>query len=210
MGMNEDQAIRLCPKYRDPIGLEFLVRKCRREANLHAFALMGNADDASDACQGSFGRAFAAIARLAALDRFYPGSYRILRNCCLNMLEGRRTVFEHLIRCSRWREEFERLRETSGQLQALRFGAPTDELLHRLWRSPFSRLSRIAGLLLVILGYAFPIGFALFQFFAGGKEGLWVKLPMAAIVIGFIVLFVLVVLDRAKTYGKDPYREIER
>ncbi len=93
--MNEKQAIRLCLKHRDPVGFEFLVLKYRREAYFHAFALMGNAADAADACQESFGRAFAAIPKLVALDQFYPWFYRILRNCCLNMLDRRRTVLKH-------------------------------------------------------------------------------------------------------------------
>ena len=93
--MNEDQAIRLCLKHRDPIGFEFLVKKYRREAYFHAFALMGNAEDAADACQESFGRAFAAIPKLAGMDRFYPWFYRILRNCCLNMLNRRRTALDY-------------------------------------------------------------------------------------------------------------------
>ena len=93
--MNEKQAIQLCLRHRDPVGFEFLVRKYRREAYFHAFALMGNEADAADACQESFGRAFAAIPKLVALDRFYPWFYRILKNCCLNMLDRRRTVLKH-------------------------------------------------------------------------------------------------------------------
>jgi hypothetical protein len=54
------------------------------------------------------------------------------------------------------------------------------------------------------------IDYALFEFFTGGKETIWNKLPVAAILIGFIILFVRVVLERVKTYRKDPYREIER
>lgn len=93
--MNETQAIRLCLKHRDPAGFEYLVIKYRREAFGHAFALMGNREDAADACQESFQRAFAAIPKLLGLDCFYPWFYRILRNCCLNMLSRRRTVLNH-------------------------------------------------------------------------------------------------------------------
>ncbi len=93
--MNESQAIRLCLKHRDPVGFEFLVKKYRREAYFHAFALMGNREDAADACQESFCRAFKAIPGLASLDRFYPWFYRILRNCCLNMLNRRRTILNY-------------------------------------------------------------------------------------------------------------------
>lgn len=89
--MDEAKAISLCLKNRDPIGFEFLVAKYRREAFLHARALTGNEEDALDACQDSFARAFAALPSLEQLTSFYPWFYRILRNCCLNMLERRKT-----------------------------------------------------------------------------------------------------------------------
>ena len=95
------------------------------------------------------------------------GKYRPL---LVGLLDGELTsgetveVNDHLMRCSQCREEYERLRETSGKLEALKYDEPSDEVLRRLWRNPFSRLSRIGGILLVILGYVFLIGFALFQF----------------------------------------------
>lgn len=89
--MNEQQAIKLCLKHRDPTGFEFLVQQYRREAFHHAYALLGNQEDAADACQESFSKAFAAIPRMEELTGFYPWFYRILRNCCLNMLSRRKT-----------------------------------------------------------------------------------------------------------------------
>jgi hypothetical protein len=119
-------------------------------------------------------------------------------------------VNEHLTRCFNCREELERLRETSGKLEGVHYAEPQDEVLRRLWRNPFSRLSRAGGMLLILLGYAVIIGYGLYSFFTGDKEALWGKLPVAAIVIGFIILFIHVVLERVKTCRKDPYREIER
>lgn len=89
--MTESNAIKLCLKHRDPAGFEFLVRQFRREAFYHAHALLGNEDDAADACQDAFSRAFAAMPRLKNLDHFYPWFYRILRNRCLNLLDRQRT-----------------------------------------------------------------------------------------------------------------------
>ncbi len=89
--MDEQRAIQLCVKHRDPVGFEFLVNKYRREAFSHAFALLGNQDDALDACQDSFAKAFAAIPGLRDLPQFYPWFYCILRNRCLNLLARRQT-----------------------------------------------------------------------------------------------------------------------
>lgn len=90
--MNEKRAIQLCLRYRDPVGFEFLVKKYRREAMYHAVSLVGNHEDAADACQESFTRAYAAIPKLQRLEFFYPWFYRILRNCCFNMLSRRKTA----------------------------------------------------------------------------------------------------------------------
>lgn len=90
--MDEQRAIDLCLKHCDPVGFEFLVRKYRREAYAHAVALLGNPEDALDACQDAFARAFGAIARLRHLPQFYPWFYTILRHCCLNRLARRHTA----------------------------------------------------------------------------------------------------------------------
>jgi len=99
--MDEQRAIQLCVKHRDPVGFEFLVQKYRREAFFHAFALLGNQEDALDACQDSFAKAFAGIPCLPKLPRFYPWFYCILRHRCLNLLARRQTS-------NRYREAQER------------------------------------------------------------------------------------------------------
>jgi len=93
--MDEQRAIQLCVKHRDPVGFEFLLQKYRREAFGHAFALLGNQDDALDACQDAFAKAFTAIPRLRELPQFYPWFYCILRNRCLNLLARRQTADRH-------------------------------------------------------------------------------------------------------------------
>lgn len=93
--MDETSAITLCLKHQDPTGFEYLVKKYRREAFMHALSLLGNQEDAADACQDSFARAFAALPRVSHLDSFYPWFYRILRNRCLNMISRRKTIQKH-------------------------------------------------------------------------------------------------------------------
>ena len=90
--MDERRAIELCIAHRDPIGFEYLMRKYQREAYMHALALVGNPDDAAEACQESFASAFASLPRLSELTAFYPWFYRVLRNRCLNMLSRRGTA----------------------------------------------------------------------------------------------------------------------
>jgi RNA polymerase sigma-70 factor (ECF subfamily) len=84
--MNETQAIKLCLIHKDPSGFEFLVKKFRKEAYMHALILVKNRDDAFDACQEAFKKAFYAFPKLTGLDSFYPWFYTILRNTCFNFL----------------------------------------------------------------------------------------------------------------------------
>ncbi len=88
--MTEARAIELCIVHHDPIGFEHLFRTYRREALYHARNLLGNDQDAADACQECFCKAYNAMARLKSLDQFYPWFYRILRNHCLNVLSRRK------------------------------------------------------------------------------------------------------------------------
>lgn len=90
--MDENKAIRLCITHRDPAGFEFLVNMFRREALCHAVSFLGNYEDAADACQDSFHKAFVSITSLKKLDRFYPWFYVILKNHCLTLL-GKRKRF---------------------------------------------------------------------------------------------------------------------
>lgn len=93
--MDEIKAIRLCLIHRDPAGFEFLVKKFRKEALFHAVSFTGNYEDAADACQESFFKAFIAIPKLNKLDRFYPWFYVILKNNCINLISRRSRIRNH-------------------------------------------------------------------------------------------------------------------
>jgi RNA polymerase sigma-70 factor (ECF subfamily) len=93
--MNEEYAIRLCLKKGNPRGFEFLVNQYKREAYFHALGFMGEKEDAADACQEAFTKAFMKMPALSSLDRFYPWFYTILRNHCLNLIAKKRIRRKH-------------------------------------------------------------------------------------------------------------------
>ncbi|VGO16833.1 RNA polymerase sigma factor SigV [Pontiella desulfatans] len=94
--MNESRAIELCIKHRDPAGFEYLFKQFRREAYGHAFAFLNNHDEAMDACQECFSKAYGSMPRLKELKSFYPWFYSILRNHCMNVLRKQKRVRQHL------------------------------------------------------------------------------------------------------------------
>lgn len=124
--------------------------------------------------------------------------------------EELRQVNDHLIRCAACRAEYERLRQSSGGLSALAYQEPSDAVLAKMWRSPYSRFARVASLAMVLGGYALLTGYAIFTAVVHGREALPIRLGIAAVAIGFLVLLLQVVWERVRSYRVDPYKEIER
>ena len=93
--MNEKKAIKLCMKDRDPRGFEFLFHAFKKEAYYHAIAILGHHEDALDACQACFAKAFSGIATLKRLESFYPWFYTILRNHCMNVIRKRKREVDY-------------------------------------------------------------------------------------------------------------------
>jgi anti-sigma factor RsiW len=124
--------------------------------------------------------------------------------------EESRRINEHLTRCAACRAEFEQLRETTGRLAAVSFQEPDDVVLAQIWKSPFSRLARVASLAMIVGGYAVLIGYGLLEFLTSGSEELPAKMSIAAIALGFLILLAQLIRERVKTYKTDPYKEIKR
>lgn len=116
----------------------------------------------------------------------------------------------HLIKCAECREEYEQLRETAARIETVSFREPRDKVLKSLWRSPYSRLTRNSGLILVFAGWLALIVYGLFEMFRSGDEPFFPKVAVAAVIFGFIVLLASVIRERIHTYKVDPYKEVER
>jgi len=119
-------------------------------------------------------------------------------------------VNSHLIKCPACREEYEQLRESSGKLGLVSFREPQDEVLKKLWKSPFSRLGLRAGLFMVLGGYAALLLYAVVEVVRDNGEPLVPRVAVAAMVIGFFLMLFFFLRERIQTYKTDPYKHIER
>ena len=134
----------------------------------------------------------------------------------MGLLDGELTteqlseVNQHLNRCAACRHELEDLRSACDPLRHLSFIEPGEAQLERLWRSPFSRFTRWAGLGLVLLGILTLIGVVAVEVARDRSAGLPLKLGLAGIAVGFAVLLLSALRDRLVTLRHDPYREVER
>ncbi len=82
---------------------EQVVAHYQRRAFLAALGFLGNPEDAREASQEAFVRAYRALARYDTSRPFYPWYYRILRNLCLDRIQRRKRApipSEHIERAA--------------------------------------------------------------------------------------------------------------
>lgn len=139
-----------------------------------------------------------------------------IQNLLMGLMDNELTAEEAneisdiLRRNQRWRDEFDSLLQAHQQLKGLRFEEPTDEVLKKLWKSPYSRVAHDAALWMILGGVLFLLGLGLYALFSSGEGGWQIKIPIGAIVVGFAILLLLNIRQRIATYKVDPYKEVER
>lgn len=124
--------------------------------------------------------------------------------------EERTAVNDHLTRCAQCREEYQELLKQDKDLKMLSIREPEDEVLARLWKSPYNRFTRLTGLFTIMFGWVVLLLYGLYEMGRDTTTPLIPKIGIAALVIGFMILLVLVIRERFITYKIDPYREVER
>jgi len=73
----------------DAAGFAILVERYQRVLYTVAYRMLGNPDDARDAVQASFLKAFERLATFNPEHRFFSWMYRIVMNECLNLIRDR-------------------------------------------------------------------------------------------------------------------------
>lgn len=102
--------------------------------------------------------------------------------------------------------ELKRLREATMEMK---FAEPTEKEWDEHARGIFSSGARGLGWLMVIIWSACLLAFGAWQFLASG-ENLLVKLMVFGLCSGLGLLFVSVLVDRVKSYGRDRYGRVIR
>lgn len=116
----------------------------------------------------------------------------------------------HLIRCEACRHDYEKLRESSGRLDAMSMIEPSDVVLDQVWNRPYSRLMRNAALFLILGGYLTLLLYGLFAFLSSGDGEPVVRVAVASIALGVFYLLFQLIRERCKLYKIDPYKDIKR
>ena len=129
-----------------------------------------------------------------------------------NELTPEETAFvnRHLIGCETCRKEFDDMSRSLKKLGAVSFYGTADDELDRIWKTPFSRFTRNAGIVIVIAGWIILILYSLFETLRSGAEPALPKIAFLGIIIGLIILLYTVITDRLRVLKTDPYKEIKR
>ena len=91
--MDDTQAIAQC-QAGNLDAYRHLVQRYQAEAMGHALAILGHRQDAEDAVQTAFVKAWQALDQFQANRRFYPWLYTILRHCCFKLAARRPRIAE--------------------------------------------------------------------------------------------------------------------
>ena len=139
----------------------------------------------------------------------YQGLLMGLIDCELNPDEAKE-VYDHLVRCASCRQAYDELKAASNKMESILPHQPSDEELESLWRAPYSRWTRLSGLILIMAGWIVLIGYIVFQYVVRGETPLLPRLAAVAVIIGFLVLLISLIRERIIKYKSDPYREVTR
>lgn len=106
-----------------------------------------------------------------------------------------------------WRR-FQRLKEVTTGM-SLR--TPPEETWDRYWQSTYRRTERGIAWLLVSIGaivlFSYWAWHAVLAFFEPGSEPLGIRLAIAAVTIGMVILAVSVIREKIFTNRRDPYQK---
>jgi hypothetical protein len=113
-------------------------------------------------------------------------------------------------------ESSENLRRELAELKSLReaimdmeFAEPTAEQWDEHARGIFSSGARGLGWVMLIIWTACLLFYGAWQFFSSGED-LLMKLMVFGLCFGLGLLFVSVLVERLKSYGRDKYRRVIR
>lgn len=124
--------------------------------------------------------------------------------------EEKEDVESHITSCANCKalmEQYMKLKKTSSEIS---FTKPSDETMDSYWANISSRLSRGGGWIFLIIGSVILIIYAIYRFAIDPSVHSLVKVTIAAIVIGIVLLFISVLLERIRDLKTDRYRGIEK
>lgn len=109
--------------------------------------------------------------------------------------------------CKKLMDQHLKIKKTSSEIS---FTEPPADTMAKYWANVSANLSRGSGWIFLIIGSVILALYAIYRFaFDPGVHSL-IKITIAAIMIGIILLFLSVLIDRIRDLKTDRYRGIEK
>ena len=117
---------------------------------------------------------------------------------------------QHLDSCAECNRELVEYRHLADTANAVRLREPQDHELDRFWASLYNRMERSTGWVLVLLGVVLITAIIVVEIAKTDWLAWWLKVGVAAVVIGLALLFLNVLRERIRTLPFDRYRKVHR
>ncbi|MEW5807620.1 MAG: zf-HC2 domain-containing protein [Acidobacteriota bacterium] len=116
----------------------------------------------------------------------------------------------HLQTCKNCRKELEEHMKIKKISSSIKFAEPPKEMMDNYWTSISAGISRGTGWTLFLIGTVILIAYAIYQFVIDRSIDAFIKTTVAAVVIGIVMLFVSVLIERLRDLKTDRYRGVEK
>jgi len=118
------------------------------------------------------------------------------------------TIMDEIEGSYEMRNEYVELLRLRRRLSAIPFPEPPEEWFEKAARRRGRRLFGWTGNLLFVGSYVALLGYALLTLIRGSEASTWVKVGVAGIAAGFIVLLLRAIADRIRESRTDKYKEV--
>ena len=107
-----------------------------------------------------------------------------------------------------YRKEYVELKRLQKRMAGARAPEPHAEWFEALSKKTFRSVTSVAGKVFFIGSYALLLVYALYQLFRDASEDLAIKLLVAGIVAGFLILLGVAIADRIRESKTDRYKGV--
>lgn len=126
-----------------------------------------------------------------------------------------KSEFENLLRSNpKFKNEFDEQKNVKEVLNKMKMKNPSKEVWDKYWLGIYNRIERGIAWIIISFGAAILIIYSSIkavESFLGDTQTPWfVKLGIAAVVIGGLILFFSILREKIFTSKNDKYKEIQR
>ena len=117
-------------------------------------------------------------------------------------------MISHLESCYRCREEYVSLLNLQKKMKGMPIPMPEKEWFEDMPKRLFRKAGSIVGWIFFIGSYVLLLGYALYNLFASQDEGIFIKIVIGGIILGFFVLLGVTLSDRIRESKTDRYKDV--